>query len=207
MMRAWLVDDEELALKRLSRMLEETGRMRIAGMSTDPEDALARLRETPVDVLFLDIEMPGCNGFELLRRLESNPSVVFVTAYDRYAVKAFEVNGTDYLLKPVTPEALERALGKLERRPADAEEYRAMLSRLQAALGQAGRQYPRRIASRLGDRVQFVDLDRVTHFFAEGKLTYAAARREELRGGRFHRAARSETRSGAVRPHPPRLSG
>ena len=175
MIRAWLVDDEKLALTRLARMLRETAKIEIAGTSTNPQEALARLSETSVDALFLDIEMPGLNGFELLSRLAAPPAVVFTTAYDQYAIKAFEANGTDYLLKPVTPEALDRAISKLERnRNVDPAQYRDMLDRLTAALGKQGHHYPRRIPSKLGDRVQFIDLDKVTHFFAEGKLTYAA---------------------------------
>lgn len=175
MIRAWLVDDEKLALTRLARMLRETGKVEIAGLSTDPQEARKSLNETSVDALFLDIEMPGLNGFELLSRLASAPAVVFTTAYDQYAIKAFEANGTDYLLKPVTPEALDRAISKLERnRNADPAQYRDMLDRLTTALGRQGQHYPRRIPSKIGDRVQFVDLDKVTHFFAEGKLTWAA---------------------------------
>jgi two-component system, LytTR family, response regulator len=185
MIRAWLVDDEKLALNRLSRMLRETGKVEIAGASTDPEEALRQLSKTPVDALFLDIEMPGLNGFELLSRLDARPPVVFTTAYDQYAVKAFEANGTDYLLKPISPEALDRAIAKLERsRTVDQAEYKAqyasMIERLTAALGQQGRQYPRRIPSKLGDRVQFVDLEKVTHFFADGKLTYAATKEKNF---------------------------
>ncbi len=176
MIRAWLVDDEELAIRRLGRMLEATGRVQVAGSSTDPEEALAQLNENSVDAVFLDIEMPGYNGFELLRRLETRPAVVFVTAYDQYAVRAFEANGTDYLLKPVTAETLDRAIAKLERaRAVDPDEYRLMLARLTAALDLSGRQYPRRIASKLGDRVQFIDVDKIPYFFAEGKLTYAVS--------------------------------
>jgi two-component system LytT family response regulator len=175
MIRVWLLDDEKLALNRLSRMLRETGKVEILGSSADPIEALDRLRETPVDAVFLDIEMPGMNGFEFLSRLETRPAVVFTTAYDRYAVKAFEANGVDYLLKPISAEALERAIARLERsKPADPAGYRAVLDQLQAALRLQRRHYPRRIPSKLGDRVQFVDLDKVTHFFAEGKLTYAA---------------------------------
>jgi two-component system, LytTR family, response regulator len=175
MIKAWLVDDEKLALNRLSRMLRETGKVEVVGSSTDPEEALGRLRETPVDALFLDIQMPGLNGFELLSNLATRPAVVFTTAYDHYAVKAFEENGTDYLLKPVSSEALDRAIARLERnRSLDPAEYRVILDKLTAALAHSGRKYPSRISSRLGDRVQFVDLDKVTHFFAQGKLTYAA---------------------------------
>ncbi len=174
MIRVWLIDDEPLALRRLARMLEDTGQVEIAGHSADPVDALERLACTVVDAIFIDIEMPGLNGFQVLEQLTSRPQVVFTTAYDHYAVRAFEANGTDYLLKPVSPEALERAVARLERNRALAPvaDYRAIVDQLTQAL--AARHYPRRIPSRLGDRVQFIDLDKVTHFFAEGKLTWAA---------------------------------
>src|SRR5581483_823611 len=106
---------ERLAVQRLSRLLEATGRVEIAGSATDPEEALAFLRETRVDVLFLDIQMPGMTGFELLAQLPDPPVVVFTTAFDRYALNAFEVNSIDYLLKPIEPERLEKALDKLAR--------------------------------------------------------------------------------------------
>ncbi len=173
MIRAWLVDDEQLAVKKLTRMLEATGRVEVVGSNADPAAALDEIAD--VDVLFLDIEMPGMNGFELLSRLEVKPLVVFTTAYDQYAVKAFEVNGTDYLLKPVTAEALERALTKIEKaKAAPPPDYQAMIERLTAAL-HTGRSYPKRLPSRLGDRIQFVDVEAVTYFFAEGKLTYAVS--------------------------------
>ena len=105
--------------------------------------------------------MPGLNGFELLSQPHHAARVVFTTAYDRYAMKAFEANGTDYLLKPIAPEALDRALSKLERnRAADPAQYRDMLDRLTAALDRQGHRYPRRIPSKLGDRVQFIDLEK-----------------------------------------------
>jgi two-component system LytT family response regulator len=177
MIRAFLVDDEELALKRLSRMLEETGEVKIAGMSNDPARALEQLSQLTVDALFLDIEMPGMSGFELLRQLDPAPAVVFTTAYDQYAVRAFETNGVDYLLKPVSPEALDRAVGRLRERARAGQDdgFRAMLERLSETFGQGRASYPLRIASKIGDRVQFIDLARVTHFFAEGKLTWAAS--------------------------------
>ena len=114
MLRAYLVDDELPALKRLTRLLEATGRVEIVGSATNPTEALDWLSNHQPDVLFLDIQMPGMNGFDLLARLKLQPVVVFTTAYDQYALRAFEVNSIDYLLKPVEPEQLERALGKLE---------------------------------------------------------------------------------------------
>ena len=99
-MRAYLVDDEPLALKRLARMLAATRRVEIAGQSADPVEAIDAIVKARPDILFLDIEMPGMTGFQMLSRIDPQPLVVFTTAYDQYAVKAFEVNAVDYLLKP-----------------------------------------------------------------------------------------------------------
>jgi two-component system LytT family response regulator len=180
-LRVYLVDDEPLAVERLERLLRQVPGMAIAGSTTDPAAALEFLSREPVDVLFLDIQMPGMNGFELLARLPDQPSVIFTTAYDRYALKAFEVNSIDYLLKPVDPKQLERALLKLERLRGGAKpELRTLFQELAAKLDSARADYPQRIASRVGEHVHLVELTSVTHFFAQDKLTYAAA------GGRAH---------------------
>jgi two-component system LytT family response regulator len=174
MIRAFVVDDEPLAVRRLKRMLSETGRVEVAGTSTDPVDALAALAETNVDVLFLDIQMPGMTGFEMLGMMETQPLVVFTTAYDQYALKAFEVNSIDYLLKPVEERHLLRALDKIERlhaSPTASPDWKALLAKLAGALPT---EYPERIASRLGERTHILELSKVTHFFAQEKLTYAA---------------------------------
>src|SRR5438552_9426458 len=102
-MRVYVVDDEQLAVERLVRLLEATRRVTIAGSATDPVAALDFLRAHDVDVLFLDIQMPGLTGFELLERLERQPLVIFTTAFDRYALNAFDANSIDYLLKPIEP--------------------------------------------------------------------------------------------------------
>ena len=150
--------------------------------SSDPVDALAALSETAVDVLFLDIQMPGMTGFEMLGMMDRQPLVVFTTAYDQYALQAFEVNSIDYLLKPIEERHLDRALDKIERLralPVAAPDWKALLAQLAGALKQPGAglaaEYPERIASRLGDRIHILDLAKVTHFFAQEKLTYAAA--------------------------------
>jgi two-component system LytT family response regulator len=97
-------------------MLEESGRVEVSCASTDPEEALRLLGQSPPDVLFLDIQMAGMSGFELLEKVgEPQPLVVFTTAYDHYALEAFQVNSIDYLLKPIEPRELERALAKLDR--------------------------------------------------------------------------------------------
>jgi two-component system LytT family response regulator len=174
MIRAYVVDDERLAVQRLTRMLEATARVEIAGSITDPEAALVFLRKHAVDALFLDIQMPGLTGFELLERLERDPLVIFTTAYDRYAIDAFAVNSVDYLLKPVETDRLARAVDKLERfvgRPRP--DVRALARELATHLAPGGRL--ERVASRVGERTTVVDVARVTHFFSKDKLTFAAA--------------------------------
>jgi two-component system LytT family response regulator len=122
--------------------------------------------------VFLDISMPGLDGFQVARRLPATVMIVFTTAHDEHALRAFEVNAIDYLMKPVRDDELARALDKLDRLRASADadaQLAAAMARIAAAAA------PERIASRLGDKIQLVELDRITHFFAEDKLTYAAA--------------------------------
>ncbi|HTX74713.1 MAG TPA: LytTR family DNA-binding domain-containing protein [Terracidiphilus sp.] len=183
LLRAYLVDDEALALERLERLLASVGGISMEGRATDPAAALAFLSSPAgrdIDVLFLDIQMPGMNGFELLSRLNEQPCVIFTTAFDEYALRAFEVNSIDYLLKPIDPEQLSRALRKLQRlhpapRPAwqQQADLPALLRELAATLRGDRLEYPRRIATRIGERITFLDLEQVTHFLASDKLTYA----------------------------------
>jgi two-component system LytT family response regulator len=178
-LRAYLVDDEPLALERLRRMLDATGRVEISGATTDPEEAAAALAAAPPDVCFLDIQMPRLNGFELLGRLPRPPQVVFTTAYDRYALQAFGVSAVDYLLKPIEPGPLNLALTKAERLHAAGAiapvDIHALARHLAEAVREARPDYPNRIASRLGERLLFLELARVTHFQAEDRLTFAVS--------------------------------
>lgn len=171
--RVFLVDDEPLALKRLARMLEATGRVELVGRATDPEAALAQLDNDHVDVVFLDISMPGCDGFEVARRLPARTMIIFTTAHDEHALRAFEVNALDYLLKPIRDDDLARALDKLDRLAGLPTDDAAR--QLADAMARIARAAPQRIASRLGDKVQLIELARISHFRAETKLTYAVA--------------------------------
>ena len=177
-LKTFLVDDEELALKRLKRMLEATERVEIIGMSTDPVEASAFLTLQPCDLLFLDIEMPVLSGFDLLAQLNPQPAIIFTTAYSQYALQAFESNTIDYLLKPIEPQHLERALTKIERLRGELQpelDIAAVLAQLKASVQQGiGRAYPARVASKIGDKIELIDVSRVTHFYAEEKLTFAA---------------------------------
>ena len=113
-MTAILVDDEELARYELRRLLRKHPEVEIVGEAEDAEQALRMIAELRPDLLFLDIQMPGRNGFELLESIEGNlPEVIFTTAYDQHAIRAFEVNALDYLLKPIAPERLASAISRL----------------------------------------------------------------------------------------------
>jgi two-component system LytT family response regulator len=177
-MRVYVVDDERLAVERLTRLLNATGRVTIAGSATDPVAALEFLRATPVDVLFLDIQMPGLTGFELLEQLDRDVTVVFTTAYDRYALDAFGVNSLDYLLKPIEADRLEQALDKVERFAGQARpDVRALARELAAQL--APNRRLERIASRVGERTAVLDVARVSHFTSKDKLTFAVVNGHE----------------------------
>ncbi len=172
MMRAYVVDDERLAVQRLTRLLEATGRVQVVGSALDPEAAVEFLRGHDVDVVFLDVQMPGLTGFELLERLDRNPLVIFTTAYDEYALDAFAVNSIDYLLKPIEPARLDRALDKLERLAADPRpDVKALARELASQLSPTGRLD--RIASRVGERTTVLEVSRITHLFSRDKLTFA----------------------------------
>ena len=178
-LRAYLIDDEPLALERLRRLLEQTGRVEVTGSSTEPEQAVAALTADPPDVCFLDIQMPRLNGFDVLGKLPRQPIVIFTTAYDQYALRAFGVNAVDYLLKPIEPEAVNRAIGKVETMRESGlhvqPDFQILLKQITASVREAVPEYPERIASRLGDRISFLDLNDVTHFYARDKLTYAVS--------------------------------
>ena len=210
-LRAYLVDDEPLAIARLTRLLDDTGRVEVIGSATDPEEAVEALTSDPPDVCFLDIQMPRLNGFEVLARLPVQPIVVFTTAHERYALEAFAVNSVDYLLKPVDPRHLERALGRVERLRSCLEhsppDLQGLLRTLADSLRVARPEYPERIASRLGDRLWFIDLAHVTHFFAEDKLTYAVEGGKSVLCGLHDRAAGKHTEPQALPSHPPQHAG
>lgn len=112
-MKALIVDDERLARTELKRLLSSFKEINVVGEAVNADDALEKINELKPDLLFLDIQMPGKSGFDMLEELDAVPTVIFVTAYDEYALKAFEYNALDYLLKPIEPKRLEETVNKL----------------------------------------------------------------------------------------------
>ena len=113
-MRALIVDDEPLARRELRRLLATFSWIEIVGEAANIDEARLAIESLSPDVAFLDIQMPGGTGFDLLTQLDRAPRIIFTTAYDQYAVKAFDVNALDYLLKPIEPERLATAIRKIQ---------------------------------------------------------------------------------------------
>lgn len=112
-MKAIIVEDSRLARLELKELLKAHSEITVVDEAKNVQEALEKIEAHSPDVIFLDIDLPGGTGFDLLERLEVLPQVIFTTAYDRYALQAFDVNAIDYLLKPINPEYLKRAIDKL----------------------------------------------------------------------------------------------
>ncbi|ARA93120.1 DNA-binding response regulator [Rhodothermaceae bacterium RA] len=204
MLHVLIADDEPPARKRLRRLLkpmEDAGRLTVAAEAGDGVDTLERLREQPIDLLFLDIRMPGLDGFEVLERLEPTrrPIVVFTTAYDDYAVRAFEANAIDYLLKPVSRARLEDAVGRAERlhrtptaRPDTDERLAQLLDWVEAQQQQARPaetappEYLRQLSIPVRDRILVVPVERVVSAEIQDGITRVYVLDEDMPGGKAH---------------------
>jgi two-component system LytT family response regulator/two-component system response regulator AlgR len=162
-LRVVLADDEPLARARLGRLLREAGCEVLAELP-DGASLLEWMQNAPpLDALFLDIHMPGASGLELVAELKDPPPVVFVTAYSDHAVRAFETDAVDYVLKPISADRLEKTLAKLRRR----EVPRRSGPELKAALSSS------RFPVKAGDGHVFLDLRRVSHFEVEDEVVWA----------------------------------
>jgi two-component system LytT family response regulator len=166
------VDDEPLARQRVRLLLGEEPDVEVIGESGDGFEAVDQIQASRPDLVFLDVQMPDMDGFEVLRRVPqaSLPVVIFTTAYDRHALRAFEVNALDYLLKPFKPtrfkEAVQRARGLIANKHADvaARGLLALLSQSPAPVGQLTR-----LAVKTPGKVTFVELDQIQAIEAAGK--------------------------------------
>lgn len=190
-MKALVVDDEPLARRELRRLLAAFPAVEVSGEAGNIDEARLAIESLAPDVVFLDIQMPGGTGFDLLAQLDRVPRIVFTTAWDQYAVRAFEVNALDYLLKPIEPERLAMALQKIQ---------------AAAPPPRTGRGAPlEQLFVRDGPRCWFVPLREVSLFSAEGNYVRMrwgqerpllgrslAALEEKLDPQRFFRANRAE---------------
>ena len=163
-MRTLIVDDERLARNELKRLLEPYTKIEIVGEAANAEEALIMIEDLQPELLFLDIQMPGKNGFELLSSIEGkSPEVIFTTAYDEYAIKAFEFNALDYLLKPIDTERLKETIHRIEENQAHTEIPVSNHERVEKILGENDQVFVKD-----GEKCWFVKLGKVRLFESMG---------------------------------------
>jgi two-component system LytT family response regulator len=162
--KALIIEDERLAREELKLLLKDYLEIEIIGEAKNGEEGLQKIKEQKPDLLFLDVSMPGMTGFEMLKYLEEIPRVIFITAYDAYALKAFEVNALDYILKPVDPDRLKEAIAKLSVNEDD------FISNQAESLSRKNRQLTLndRVFIKDGEKCWFIELSKVRMLESEG---------------------------------------
>jgi two-component system, LytTR family, response regulator len=156
-----IIDDERLARNELKKLLQDFGDIEVIGEAANANEGIEKIEGLSPDLIFLDIQMPGKTGFDMLSELDAAPHVIFTTAYDEYALKAFEVNALDYLMKPIEPKRLADALQKLQM--AEEKEMAAALAASRGILTEADQVFVKD-----GERCWFVKLAEVRLFESVG---------------------------------------
>jgi len=179
MIRALIIDDEPLARKALLRLLKLESDIDIVGECGDGESALTLVRRLRPDLLFLDIRMPELDGFEVVEALDgaNTPAIIFVTAYDQHALRAFEVHAVDYLLKPFSSERLAKALAHVRARVGrdlDMNALREMLTEMRRQ--EAQRKYLQRIPVTVGGRIHLLSVNEIERIEAMGNYAQLITR-------------------------------
>lgn len=172
MIRALVVDDEKLARDRLISFLRGVDDVDVIGQAKNGVDAVRLIEEQSPDLIFLDVQMPGMDGFGVLKAVRKSPHVVFATAYDTYAIKAFEVHAADYLLKPISRTRLDEALRRVRARvtgQAPALHLRELMAMLEAR----DRRYLPQLPVHRGRQILVVPTEQILWFEVEYRLVYA----------------------------------
>lgn len=177
--RTLIIDDEPLARMRLRSLLEKySDDLDVVDEAASGNQAISKINELAPDVVFLDIQMPDMDAFEVLKNVDEDmmPLIVFTTAHENFALRAFEENTVDYLLKPVDPERLESTMEKLRKRlPAmvESQEMPADFSwdKFRSLMASMNDQYLQRIQVKIGDRILLVNVDEIVRFHSEEKYT------------------------------------
>lgn len=190
--RTILIDDEPLATKELSVMLQKFPDIEIVDTASNSKEAIEKIQSLHPELIFLDINLPGKSGFELLEELDDAPYVIFVTAYDQFAIKAFEVNALDYILKPVNNDRLSEAIEKIKNQI----QNKKTLEKQKLSID-------KKIFIKDGEQCHFVPLSGITHIESVGnysKIFYSTKKpllhkslnylEEKLPGDYFFRANR-----------------
>ena len=158
-MKALIIDDERLARAEVRRLLDDFDWVKVVGEAENAEQALALIQAQQPDLLFLDVQMPGKTGFDLIEEIRGDlPRIIFTTAYDEFALRAFEVNALDYLMKPITPDRFAAALGRVREDPT-------------APADQSPLRTSDQVFVRDGERCWFIPVSKVRLLESEGNYT------------------------------------
>jgi two-component system LytT family response regulator len=158
-MKALIIDDERLARAEVRRLLDDFDWVKVVGEAENAEQALALIQAQQPDLLFLDIQMPDKTGFELIEEIRGEmPRIIFTTAYDEFALRAFEVNALDYLMKPITPDRFAAALSRVREEPVAPEDQSPLRSSDQVFV-------------RDGERCWFIPVSKIRLLESEGNYT------------------------------------
>ena len=181
MIRVLIVDDEAPARAHLARLLEAEPSVLLVGSATNGPEALEKIEELHPDVVFLDIEMPAMNGFEVLRHMTLAPLVVFATAYDEFAVKAFDANALDYILKPVQAQRIKQTVERINAlMHSGGTEYRDSMRDVLNLMEKERGAPPTKIAARRGKRFILLALSEILHITIDDKLVFAHTVKEKF---------------------------
>jgi DNA-binding LytR/AlgR family response regulator len=169
-MRAVIVEDNLLSLNAFKKMIVDFPFLELIGEAYDGPEALNLINEKKPDLIFLDIELPEMNGFEVLKSVSHMPLVIFISAYDQYALKAFEANGIDYILKPVSKERLGSSLDKaLSRKP---HTEQVLLKLIREVLAEQKKHEHKRFAVKHQEQILLIPLEEICYFKAEDKYVF-----------------------------------
>jgi DNA-binding LytR/AlgR family response regulator len=177
-LRTLIVDDEAPARERLRKLLAQNDLVELIGEAEDGIKAVEMIEKKSPDLVLLDIQMPRLDGFGVIKMLQNPPLIIFVTAYDEYAIKAFEVNALDYLLKPFTKVRLERAIERAYQEFSKRTDFSAKLDSLFQTLKEQPR-YLERIAVRKGGRIFVINVANVDWIGSEGGLIFIHTKEEK----------------------------
>ena len=162
--RTIIIDDERLAREELKSLLKDYHEIEIIDEAKNGEEGIQKIKELKPDLIFLDINMPGLNGFEMIKHLDEIPRVIFVTAYDEYALKAFEVSALDYILKPVDPIRLKEGIQKLSSIEDDfVSSQQLLITRKDRVLNTSDR-----VFIKDGEKCWFIELSKVRMLESDG---------------------------------------
>lgn len=172
---ALIVDDEKLAREKLKRLIQEINDpgLSVIGEAKDGLDAITKIDTLKPDVVFLDIQMPGLNGFEVLRNVNYFPAVIFSTAFDQYAIHAFEINAADYLLKPYDKERLSASIARLKKMSGRPDLQNALKKIVTDLIQSAENSFIELLPIRLSNRIKLIKAKDVVWFDTEHSITFA----------------------------------